>query len=68
MNMKQTLATRLGALRSEHEAGQRMLEEIEAKRQSLTRTLLRIEGAIEVLQEVIASGEAERAPNDAERG
>jgi hypothetical protein len=45
-----------------------MLEEIEAKRQSLTRTLLRIEGAIEVLQEVIASGEAERAPNDAERG
>lgn len=68
MTMKQTLATRLAALKSEHEAGQRMLEELETKRQSLTRTVLRIEGAIEVLQEMIASSDGERAPSDAERG
>ncbi|MFP2927659.1 hypothetical protein ACLESO_21180 [Pyxidicoccus sp. 3LG] len=52
--MKNALEQRLNALKSEHEAGQKMLAELDAKRAQLTTTLLRIEGAIQVLQEVLA--------------
>jgi hypothetical protein len=48
------LRERLAALESEHQAGQRMLAELDAKRQQLTSTLLRIEGAIQVLQEMLS--------------
>jgi predicted nuclease with TOPRIM domain len=53
--MKDTLEQRLTALQSEYEAGQKMLAELEAKRANLTTTLLRIEGAMQVLREVLAS-------------
>jgi hypothetical protein len=46
------LSTRLAQLRAEHEAGQKMLAELDAKRQEIRDTLLRISGAIQVLDEL----------------
>jgi predicted nuclease with TOPRIM domain len=47
------LRERLSSLQSEYEAGQKMLAELDAKRASITGTLLRIEGAIQVLRELL---------------
>jgi chromosome segregation ATPase len=55
--MKDLLEQRLNTLKSEHEAGQKMLAELDAKRAQLTTTLLRIEGAMQVLQEVLAQAQ-----------
>lgn len=51
--MKNPLEERLKQLQAEYEAGQKMLAELDAKRQNLTTTLLRIEGAMQVLKEMI---------------
>ncbi len=51
--MKSTLETRLAALTSEYESGQKMLADLDARRAALTQTLLRIEGAVQVLREVM---------------
>jgi predicted nuclease with TOPRIM domain len=59
--MKDTLEQRLNTLKSEHETGQKMLAELDAKRAQLTTTLLRIEGAMQVLQELLAQ---EQQPAD----
>ncbi|QSQ23219.1 hypothetical protein JY651_50485 [Pyxidicoccus parkwayensis] len=59
--MKNTLEQRLNALKSEHETGQKMLAELDAKRAQLTTTMLRIEGAMQVLQEML---EQETKPAD----
>lgn len=52
--MHTQLTARLGQLRAEHEAGQKMLAELDAKRQEIRDTLLRISGAIQVLEEELA--------------
>ncbi len=51
--MKDQLNQRLTALRAEFEAGQKMLAELEAKQTSLRESMLRISGAIQVLEEVL---------------
>lgn len=53
------LNRRLETLKSEHGAGQKMLAELDEKRKQLTTTMLRIEGAMAVLQELITE-EGER--------
>jgi chromosome segregation ATPase len=50
---------RLVELQKEYEAGQKMLSELEAKRQSVQATLLRIEGAMQVLRELLEHAEAQ---------
>ncbi|WP_309897330.1 hypothetical protein [Archangium sp.] len=50
--MKEVLERRLDTLKAEYEAGQKMLAELDAKRAQLTQTLLRIEGAMQVIQEL----------------
>ena len=55
------LNERLETLRHEYEAGKRMLAELDAKRANLTTTLLRIEGAIEVLQELVSAPDSAAA-------
>jgi prefoldin subunit 5 len=50
--MNTQLATRLAELRAEYEAGQKMLAELDAKRQEVRDTMLRISGAIQVLEEL----------------
>ena len=54
--MKEQLEQRLTALKAEYEAGQKMLAELEAKQANVRDTLLRISGAIQVLEETL--GEA----------
>ncbi len=52
--MKQQLETRLQALKSEYESGQKVLAELEAKKANVQETLLRISGAIQVLEEELS--------------
>ena len=49
--MKEQLEKRLSELKGEFEAGQRMLTELEAKQAGVRETVLRISGAIQVLEE-----------------
>ena len=54
--MREQLQTRLAVLKQEFEAGQKMLADLEAKQANLRETLLRISGAVQVLQELLAEG------------
>lgn len=49
--MKEQLEKRLQELRAEFESGQKSLADLEIKQANLRNTLLRISGAIQVLQE-----------------
>ena len=49
--MKDQLQRRLDDLKTEYEAGQKMLAELEVKQAALRDTLLRIAGAVQVLEE-----------------
>ena len=49
--MKEQIEKRLNDLKSEFESGQKMMAELEAKQANLSNTLLRISGAIQVLEE-----------------
>ncbi|MEB3310774.1 MAG: hypothetical protein VKJ02_11125 [Snowella sp.] len=51
--MKEQLEERLTQLKSEFEAGQKMMTELETKQSNLRDTLLRISGAIQILEEEI---------------
>jgi predicted nuclease with TOPRIM domain len=51
--MKNSLQNRLNTLKSEYESGQRLLTELDARRAQLTQTMLRIEGAMQLLNEVL---------------
>ena len=56
--MRQGLEQRLQELKAEHTAGQKMLVDLEAKQVSLRETLIRISGAIQVLEEELAKADA----------
>lgn len=51
--MKQQLEQRLQSLKTEFEAGQKILLDLEAKQANLRDTLLRISGAVQVLEEIL---------------
>jgi len=53
--MKAKLEERLKELRSELDSGRALLEELETKKTNLQSTLLRISGAIQVLEELLAA-------------
>ncbi len=55
---RETIQLRLQALKTEFETGQKMLADLEAKQASLQQTLLRISGAIQVLEELLGEGTA----------
>ena len=57
--MKEQLSQRLEQLKAEYESGQQVLAELEAKRSNVKETLLRILGAIQVLEEELAKIEPE---------
>ena len=52
--MHDTVVARLEALQREYDTGQTMLAELDAKELDLRQTLLRIAGAIQVLEELLA--------------
>lgn len=51
--MRDRLEQRLAELRNELAAGQKMSNELDAKRAELQATMLRIAGAIQVIEEVL---------------
>lgn len=61
--MKEQLENRLNELKREFELGQNKLREIETEEAALRQTLLRISGAIQVLDEVLkdAAGDEPQA-------
>jgi len=65
---KERLQKRLAELRAEQENGRRLLGDLEAKATELRATILRITGAIQVIEEMLAQGDGagetgeERAP------
>ena len=56
------LAARLVTLRGEYGAGQQVLAELEARAQGLREQLLRIQGAAQVLEELLGPGATRAAP------
>ena len=60
--MKEQLEKRLAELKAEFESGQKAMADLEAKQANLRDTLLRISGAIQILEEEIskASQESEK--------
>lgn len=52
--MRQQIEQRLKELRTEFDSGQKMLAELEARQANLRDSLLRISGAIQVLEEELA--------------
>ena len=59
------LVERLNELRGELAAGQKMLTELDEKRTSLQQTMLRIGGAIQVLEELLAQETEPEASREA---
>jgi len=55
--MREQMQLRLEELKKEFEIGQHRLQETERQQALLRETLLRISGAIQVLEEVLANGE-----------
>lgn len=62
--MKEQLERRIQELKNEFEAGQKMLAEIDARELNLRNTLIRISGAIQVLEEEL---EKEAHPGNGNR-
>lgn len=52
------LRQRLQSLKTEYESGQKLLAELEARQANVRDTLLRISGAIQVLEETLAAAES----------
>jgi hypothetical protein len=52
--MRERLETRLAELKAEFERGQKTLEELEARVNSVRTVMLRLSGAIQVLEEELA--------------
>jgi len=53
--MKKQLEKRLKELKTEFESGQKLLADLESRAANLRNTLLRISGAIQVLEEELAN-------------
>lgn len=57
--MREQIEQRLADLRNEHETGARMLADLEVREAELRQTLLRIDGAVQVLSELLGDGPAD---------
>jgi len=55
--MENKIQERLKQLKTEYQSGQQMLQELQQKQVNLEQTMLRIAGAIQVLEEVLENGE-----------
>ena len=55
--MREQLEQRVSELKAEQQKGQQMLAELEGKEAGLRQTLLRISGAIQVLEELLSGTE-----------
>lgn len=58
------LKERLDALKEEYRAGQQMVADLEARQLEVRQTVLRISGAIQVLEELLAEAVTDAPSND----
>lgn len=65
--MQQAVQNRIASLKKELEAGQGRLQELERQQMYLRDTLLRISGAIQVLEEVLKESPVEEGNGDRSR-
>jgi hypothetical protein len=68
--MREQLESRLEALRAEHENGQQKLAELQQAQTGLSNTLMRISGAIQVLEEGLTcalEAQQQKGENDGPR-
>jgi len=56
--LREEMQARLEVLKSELEAGEAELTKVERQRASLHETMLRISGAVQVLEELLAAGQS----------
>lgn len=62
MPAREILEQRIAELRAEFAAGEARIAQLDAQAQDVRHTLLRISGAIQALEEIIAIAEGETAP------
>ncbi|REJ58971.1 MAG: hypothetical protein DWQ56_07560 [Microcystis aeruginosa DA14] len=65
--MKEQIKERIQQLKAEYESGQKMLADLETQESNLRTTMLRISGAIQVLEELLAKTEEEENLDDAKK-
>jgi predicted nuclease with TOPRIM domain len=63
--MREQMLKRLEELKREFQTGQARLRDIEQQGAQLRETLLRISGAIQVIEELLASAPQDAEPSDA---
>ena len=56
--MRDQIENRLSDLKNEYEQGQKILAELDAKREKTAQAMLRISGAIQVLEELLTKEES----------
>ncbi|HEX2926607.1 MAG TPA: hypothetical protein VHP38_10185 [Ruminiclostridium sp.] len=56
--MNEQIQLKIDQLKAELEAGQKVMDELETQRSNITYTLLRINGAIQVLEELVRKEES----------
>ena len=64
--MKEQLEKRLAELKAEFESGQKVMAELDTKQANLRDTLLRISGAIQILEEEIGKTREEEKTREVE--
>jgi predicted nucleic acid-binding Zn-ribbon protein len=67
MTTRDRIAQRLQELRAEAESGRRVLADLDAKRADVQQTFLRISGAIQVLEELLAADQEDVAPGNRQK-
>ena len=65
--MKEQIKERIEQLKAEYESGQKMLADLEIQESNLRSTMLRISGAIQVLEELLAKAEEEENLDEAKK-
>lgn len=64
MTLRPKLETRLGELKAEYSTGQKQLQELEHQLVTLRETMLRISGAIMVLEELLSAPAISQEKNE----
>ncbi|NEP73685.1 MAG: hypothetical protein F6K25_15945 [Okeania sp. SIO2G4] len=61
--MKDKIEKRIASLKAEFESGKKTLSDLEAKQTNIRETLLRISGAIQILEELLAESQTPEENN-----